>query len=251
VTLCRGEPDIDSPIPDIEVKLTKREVEKTILVNIVSSDNRGVGQLRIPPNMLREGWNVSIRTVQVDNSAMTRRSECDDGQRRHNSVEAVSQVLEIEVTDSRGKPVKHFDHSFKLSLFAVIKDDHYRNNDVCLGYSNNYDDDEGWKCDGTSSINSTGESSVFLVETTSDHLTSFAVLLGSAGNGERDGCGSTWGWIQIASLVITGTAIALVIIVTTLFYCSPPFRAWIMGRDEDAVMSYIRKAIARAQQKSR
>jgi len=194
-------------------------------LNLANGDNGGVGQLLFAPNMLHPGWNVSITTV--DDPSMGSADGCDD-----NEPEAVSHVLEIQVTDEKGHPVKHFDNSFQLSLYAVIKG---VSKDACLGYSNSKG--EGWKCDGKTNINATGSSSVFLVDTTSDHLTSFAVLLGSSNNG----CG--WGWVEIASLVMIGSAIFLVGLITVLFCSFPAFRAKIRGRNEEAAIQSIKRAM--------
>jgi len=231
---CQGEPDLSKPIPEIEVTITKEDVGKNILVNIANGDDLGVGQLLFLPDTLQEGWNISIKTVDSPVTTTSNSNDCGDNA---DEFEAVSHILEIEVTDSNGNPVKHFDRSFQLSIYAVIKDS---TQDVCLGYSNN--DGQGWKCDRESNINSTGSSSVFLVDTTSDHLTSFAVLLGDGSN--RAGCG--WGWIEIASLVMIGGAVSLMTLVNTLFCFSSSFRAWVTGRDEVAVMRSLQQKLRRS-----
>jgi len=200
-----------------------------ILINIASEGNGGVGQLVFAPNMLHEGWNVSIRTV--DNPSLHSTGNCDSQE-----LKAASHLLEIEVTDEDGNPVKHFGNNrFQISLYAVLAD---LNKEACLGYSNN--DDEGWKCASTTNINSTGSSSVFLVDTTSNHLTSFAVLLGS--NNNLDGCG--WGWVEIASLVMIGSTICLVSLINTLYCVSPRFRNVIRGTNEEAVMKSLQRVLA-------
>jgi len=232
---CQGEPDVSKPIPEIEVTVTKEDVGKNILVNIANEGNMGVGQLRFRPDTLREGWNISIKTVDTPVMTSSKPDDCGNSE----EFEAVSHVLEIQVTDSDGNQVKHFDQSFQLSLYAVIKDS---SQGVCLGYSNN--DGQGWKCDQESNINSTGSSSVFLVDTTSDHLTSFAVLLGSGSNSIRAGCG--WGWIEITSLAMIGCAVSLMTLVNSLYFCSSFFRAWITGRNEEARMRSIEKKLRRS-----
>jgi len=215
-----------TPISDIKVPITKDDKGKTIEINISNEGNRGVGQLEFPPGMLHEGWIVLIQSV--DPSISNNSNNCE------NNIEPASAVLKIQVIDSDGNQVKHFNQSFQLSLYAVIKDS---SKDVCLGYSNN--DNEGWKCDTESMLNSTGSSSVFLVKTKSDHLTSFAVLLGS-GFGDLN-CG--WGWIEIASLAMLASTAFFSSVVVSLYCISTPFRTLIKGRNDKAARKRMRRTL--------
>jgi len=230
LSMCQGEPDFTKPISDMSYTVTEQDKHKGIVLHLANGDNGGVGRLEFAPNMLHPGWNISIRTVDDSSTKSSNSGNCGDRE-----LEAVSRVLEIQVTDERGRPVKQFNNSFQLSLYAVLNE--HLTKDACLGYSNN--DNEGWKCDGTTRINSTGSQSVWLVDTTSDHLTSFAVLLGSF----EGGCG--WGWIEIASLVMLGCALCFINFVTALYCTVPAFRAIIRGGNEEVIMRGIQKAIAR------
>jgi len=232
-------PDISKPIPDLLYTVNKKDKDKTIVINLANSENGGVGQLVFAPNMLRPGWNVSITSTD-DSSMRSSNSDCGD-----NELEAVSPVLEIRVTDDKGRPVKHFEKSFQLSLYAVLKDGDLTK-DACLGYSNNKQ--EGWKCDGVTNFNSTGSSSVFLVDTTSDHLTSFAVFLGGAGGLGESGC--EWSWVQVASLVMIGCAVSFTVVINGLYCAVPAFRSFLGGSNEEAVMKRIRRATVSSYQQS-
>jgi len=225
---CKGEPDISDEIEEVTYTVTTRDRNKSILLNIVGKDNKGVGQVLFPANMLQQGWNVTITS---SDHPSTSSSDGDCGETQ--TLEQTSTSVDIAVTNSKGREVRKFDKSFQLSLYSLIDDKSL--DDICFGYSNNRDD--GWRCNNNIDLEKTSTMSVYLVNTKSDHLTSFAVLLGST-----SGAGCEWGWIQIASLVILGSTIVFVLLTLALYQYSRVFRVLVTGHDEEEAIESIKKA---------
>jgi len=236
-------------VKEIEYTVTKEDQNKNILLNIVDDgggdDKAGgtIGWVQFPPNALKPGWNVTIRASDHQKTSSSGSNDCGEDSDGNQSLEAASVPLEIEVTDSKGRPVRHFSKDFQISLYGLIDQrDLAGSSSVCLGYAQSKDD--SWKCDTEASVNATGTDSVYLVGTNSDHLTSFAVLLGSASSG-RNGCGG-WQWIPIASLAIIGGAFVCFTLVIVTFLHWRRFRAVIRGRNEEAAMRQLEEAFSRS-----
>jgi len=208
---CTGEPTTGSAITETTVTITEAYENKEILIYVSSDDGKSVGSVSFPPNLLKVGWNVTISSTEATPQDV---NDCGDS-----SVFA-SNPFEIEVRNSRGKLVKKFDRPLNLSLFGRVHDWE----DVCVGYS----EDKGrqWQCNPNDiSSESTGTNGVYVVQTTSDHLTSFAVLLGSP-----TGSGCDWGWVETVSLALIATAICITIAVVIAFWFSTSLRKMISGR---------------------
>jgi len=231
-TECEGSPDTGD-LEDVSYVIANRDRNRSIRVNLVNRGNSGgLGAVEFPPNMLHPGWNITIRLSPQNQQQSSSSSGCGDD---NVLTETASVAIEIQVTDSHGDPVRHFDNSFGLSLFGILRNI----DDICLGYRSQYDED--WNCDDSGTkARSTNTRSVFVVESEFDHLTSFAVLLG----GSNNRCG--WGWIEFASMGMIGGAIVLTLVVMILHCCSYQFRALVAGADERKEMIKIEKAKERA-----
>ena len=147
--------------------------------------------------LLKRGWNVTVSSSHQYDHVQQHKKDCESD-KSSSSVRVVSNPFEVTVTDENCRAVTRFDRPFNLSVFGTARSDVVGN--ACMGYS----EDEGktWKCDRfEAGLEQTGTQSVYMWYTTSDHLTSFAVLLGSEEAGSTDSCGD-WGWIEIASLVL-------------------------------------------------
>eukprot|EP01102_Stenamoeba_stenopodia_P014462 TRINITY_DN4806_c0_g1_i1.p1 TRINITY_DN4806_c0_g1~~TRINITY_DN4806_c0_g1_i1.p1 ORF type:complete len:324 (-),score=53.28 TRINITY_DN4806_c0_g1_i1:121-1092(-) len=241
-TNCHGTPSIFVQIQPTQFVVTKRFVNKTVRVNILDSDKGGVGWILFPPNMLRRGWNVSVVTSNEDST--TKDDDCNGV-----VVQQGSAAVDITITNAKGKFIRKFTQSFRLNLYGSVKGS---NGQACVGFTN--DDQRAWKCNNESDIDNqnqqkvTRDQSVLLVNTQSDHLTSFAVLLGASSS--RGGCGEdgNWGWIEIASLVLIGSSVFLVTLVTTLYCLSSSFRSLVTGVDEDAAILKLQRVAAAVQE---
>lgn len=117
-------------------------------------------------------------------------------------------VLDVTLTDSSGREVELVgDAELCFSVDADVDTE-----DLCLGFI----DEEGrWKCEDSC----LQEDNDFLCGTT-DHFTSFALLLAGGENGGGDGCGSSDdGWdplIAYLSIGIVGFFVIIVLIAVLL-----------------------------------
>jgi len=213
--------------------IPKSYKNKAIRVNLVDEgiNGGGYGVLQFPPNMLRDGWNVTItESSQQQQDSSSGSNECE----KIKPAEKASISIDIKVTDSYGNPVNRFNNSFALKLFGLLKSQEHS---ACIGYRSR--DDEDWSCgDSNTEKQPTKSNSVFVVQSDFDHLTSFAVLLGGSGINE---CG--WGWIEYASMGMIGGSFAFTILMVLLHCFSGDFRAWISGRDERRVMLEIKRRV--------
>jgi len=237
ITSCTGEPQTND-LQDITFVVTDNDRDKPIQLNLVhkGTGSGGLGAVAFPPNMLQDGWNVTI----TQGSAQQDTSE-SDGCGSANSYGIASIPIKIEITDSDGNPVNHFNNSFELTLFGILNDQH---ESACLGYRSQDDDD--WSCDqSTTDKQSTRSNSVFVVKSKFDHLTSFAVLLGGS---SMNGC--RWGWIEYASMGMIGGAVALTLLSIVLHCFSEQFRALIHGQDERRAISSIQRKVKRTKTNS-
>jgi len=180
--------------------------------------------------MLREGWNVTIVQSSQQHDSISESNDCE----KSKPLETASIQIEIQITDSHGNPVNHFNKSFNLTLFGTLKN---QQPSACLGYRSRGDAD--WSCDESkTNMQWTKVDSVYMVSSSFDHLTSFAVLLGESNSVN---CG--WGWIEYASMGIIGGSIMLVTLAISLYYYSGQFRVLLRGQDERKALSSIEKKI--------
>lgn len=184
------------------------------------------------PNTLKLGWNVSVSTgsTQLNNN-----DDCGQHKRRF-----LSPTVRLEVTDTHGDPVKHFEAPLNISTFAHPFTD--SEDGVCFAY-NQADEDDEWKCNNDFEARSTRTKNVAWVKTSSYHLTSFAVLLGSASDLSCHGLD----WISIASLSMIAAAICFGLICILLYWRSVAFRAFVGGYDRQKKMSAIQNNITKQQ----
>jgi len=131
----------------------------------------------------------------------------------------VSTPFQIQVFNEDGQEVTHFRESYEMTLFGSMPKEQKEKSTACVGFSKV---GVRWTCNpGNNDTRPTREENVGFLKSQIDHMTSFAVLLGPTvldNNGKGNGDGDGWGWIQIASLVIIGSAFVLSILIGILIH---------------------------------
>jgi len=204
-----------------------------------SENNDTIGAIfEFPPDTLKVGWNVSVSNP----SSYVIKSDSDD----YRAFRFLSVPVQINVFDGRGQPVRQFNKPLNISLFIYDENNRSDGDDKsCFAYnSDEYDQDqgEGWKCYGDYDSQSTRTKRVWYATTTSNHLTSFAVLLGSpvgfgGSNGGLD-------WISIASVAMIGSMLPFVTLIVVLYYLSESFRAIVGGWEAHRSITAIEGRLA-------
>jgi len=238
----------------LEIPVTKDFVDKRVRINVLQSSSKNPKsphQLAVavdfPPNALKPGWKVMIRrpesSVLDDSKFDQHSSDCGST----SSQKTVSPPFEIDVYDQHGNRVTKFDPPLKLSSFANIDGEVSNNRDkhkkVCFGYNNGEGSSEKWSCVDSDEFDvlQTQTDNTKFVSSTSDHLTSFAVLLGSNTNGECSG----WGWIQITSLVLIGSCCCFSLLIGALYLRSKRFQAMVQGYDSGKRLTKIQTKVVK------
>jgi len=213
---------------------------RAVRINALHSDGSFATLFEFAPDTLREGWNLSIASG--PSVETTRHSSCGNGVTEKKRF--LSPSVQLTVTDGNGDPVKHFHIPLNISTFAHPFDG---NRGECFGY-NNDGDARDWKCSEEFSYQSTRTRRVTWTTTSSDHLTSFAVLLGSTitDSSECDGLD----WISIASLSMIAAAFLMVLVCSGGYYWSVGFRALVGGYKREAKMSAIQNKVTNKQKKT-
>jgi len=194
------------------------------LVIPLKQSSQTIGSIHIPAKAFPNNWTLSILPSDVDHKLD---NSCQQKQER------VSPVFDIVVRDSRGRErgVSGLSRPILLSIFtqrisslSVAKQERF-----CFAFAGRFD--PKFQCLENTNFTETKNPEVYLVESATDHLTSFAVLFSNP----RDDCGDHEWWIVSISLV--SSALTLVLAVGILYYRSKRFRALVMGYEPSRSLS--------------
>jgi len=232
----------------VEFDISHRFKDKEVQVNVLRSDGGGVSTINFPPNTLQEGWRVTITPASVKDQKKDHR--CDSSNEETKRV--ASPPMQINVYDQSGRRVeREFSSPLKLSSFADLDEDRSDRN-LCFGYRKDSDqatdDERDWRCLSRKDprLIDTRTRGVAFVHSETSHLTTFAVLLGSVDIHSRNNCDDELDWIAIASLVLVGSYLLLVLL-CALGLRFHRFRAWLGGYAEDTRLTRVVKKIENKQ----
>jgi len=247
---CDGEPpSIGDPIRDVQFVVTPQFKDAQVRINLVSSrDGTSVTTIDFPPNVLKSGWNVTITSVATRSPSTPdkNKSGCSSKNKRRKKI--LSPPFEFDIFDEDGDPVKTFDRSFRISSLTSNSGE---KNNVCYGYNHNDNQREdvdpksqGWNCNDNIDVRSTRSEEALEVSSEFDHLTTFAVLLGSSSNSDDNGCvDDGWDWISITSLALIAGCCSLTLLCVVTYYRSSRFRAMVGGFEASLKMSRIQSKL--------
>eukprot|EP01102_Stenamoeba_stenopodia_P021432 TRINITY_DN8630_c1_g1_i1.p1 TRINITY_DN8630_c1_g1~~TRINITY_DN8630_c1_g1_i1.p1 ORF type:complete len:530 (-),score=87.81 TRINITY_DN8630_c1_g1_i1:109-1614(-) len=237
---CKGSPSIDQPIQETSFKITSKYKDRPVQINAIhTGDGSFAFQFDFAPNALLPGWTVSIST------GNTSRTIDDEDECHSSGVQILSPAVQLTVVDENGDQVRHFEVPLNITTFAypfkALGSSHYeKGDDVCFGY--NHKAGDPWQCSEEFESQSTKTKNVAWTKTSSNHLTSFAVLLRSSG----DSCDGL-DWISIASISIIASSICLVFSCALLYSWSVKFRALVGGYKTNQKLSEIQKNVINKQ----
>jgi len=185
-----------------------------------------------PPKTLLKGWTVRIKQA---SKTSIQKAEVDDscGQKK----ELVSSPFQLLIEDEDGKEVHQLRNTISLSSFALIKDEKQKRK-TCFGYiQDGESSSSSWKCVQSDDYNvkDTQTRTIKFASGTTDHLTTFAVLLGVTRRSSCDGVG----WIVITASSMIGAALVLITCVVIVFCYSRRFRALVYGYSVDRGISMV------------
>jgi len=225
---CRGQPD-DGIIVPISRAFSADEVNKVIKVNVLMKTSSGetvAMVLTFEPGFFQPGWSIEI-TESKEKVDTRLGSDCN----KQKSI--VSKPISIVIRDKKGRILRKFNKPFELSSFATFadKDD----DSVCFASFAEHDSSSSWSCNTKDlTITPTKQKDVKFTKAISEHLTTFAVLLGTT----VDKC-DKWGWIEITSLILIGCAVLWVVLWSVLYVMYLPFRALLGGYEANQKMSML------------
>jgi len=238
---CRGVPLVNEPIEDLSFTVTSKFKDRAVRINALhSSDSSFATLFEFAPNILKVGWNISLSTptTSVRRLPDGGKKRCGENQKEK---EFLSPVVELSVLDEEGRLVRHFDVPLKISTFAnPLGGDDSSLSGVCFGY-NEGGEGADWKCADEFSVSPTKTDQVSFVATQSDHLTSFAVLLGPTRDSSCD-----LDWISIASLVLIGSSMCLVLFIGSVYLRHRRFQALVGGYNANKRITAIQEKLAQS-----
>eukprot|EP01102_Stenamoeba_stenopodia_P004400 TRINITY_DN14710_c0_g1_i1.p1 TRINITY_DN14710_c0_g1~~TRINITY_DN14710_c0_g1_i1.p1 ORF type:complete len:556 (-),score=95.15 TRINITY_DN14710_c0_g1_i1:57-1724(-) len=242
---CDGDIKIDTEkqIKEVKVPVTDREAEGGLFVGLNSDQNRRyLGDVFFPAGTLKSGWTVYITNTNKKVSSNDHKKKCGK-KAKEDSKKIVSSKLDITVKDKNGKEIKLKDIKppIELSAFADISD----NDKSCFAYAEQNDPD--FTCLDDHRVNRVN-SQLSQVQSTTTHLTSFAVLLlPSASN---DDCGSSNIWWILTTSFLAGSFVCCFLVI--VLGSTRRFRSVIYGyqkeQDIDSVTDKVSKVMLRRQQ---
>lgn len=204
-----------------------------MIINVLGGEPNGpsreVARLVFPPNVLKPGWRVQISEPKGDYRSSLEKDDCGHKSR----VDVGSPPFNIKIYDHNDHPITKFPKPYTISSYATVSSDKERN-DLCYGFLED-EPDSKWQCTDSESDTKTSDSQY--VESTLDHLTTFAVLLGDPNSLTNGGCGLDW--VSIASLSMLAGALILFVFFVALFLLSERFRALVGGYNPELAMSKV------------
>jgi len=238
---CHGIPEIGKRVESFSFTVRPSFRDRTVRINARHSDGSFAALFEFPPNVLQSGWNVSItapnsKALEIDNE-----HDSNDCGRDKEKKEFVSSVVQFNIIDEDGRSIRKFDSPLTISTFAypLEESDSSRS---CYGFNRDGEGDD-WECNYRGfNISSTKTYPVSVVTTKSDHLTSFAVLLGSNPN---DSCGLDW--ISIASIAMIGSTLCWVVVCALVYRRSVRVQAFVGGYKVKQRMAVIQMRLQKAQ----
>jgi len=216
----------NNKLKEREIFITKKLTRSEIVVGLESqSGKQSFGRVVFPKGTFEADWTVFItNSKKTTNKSNNKGGGCGK-KKKDNDKKVASVPFDITVRDSKGKKVNIEDLKSPIQLFIYSKISNkvcvvngrqaviliilsFFQKSVCFAYSR--DDEEGYQCLPSSNFTNVGnqDSGVKQVQSSTTHLTSFAVLLGSPG-GSNNGCDSSIYWILSTSFL----AAAIVIVI--------------------------------------
>jgi len=181
---------------------------------------------------LKEGWNVSLSERSATES--NTKNKCGHQEK---DLQFLSPEVKLTVTDENGDPVRSFETPLNIATFAYPLDS--ADDKVCFGYNNDKQSDD-WKCNDNFKSRATKTKNVAWTQTSSDHLTSFAVLLGDF---QIDSSCDGLDWISIASLSMIAAAVCFVSVCIVAYLWSETCQAIVGGYTTNARMTRLQKKV--------
>jgi len=268
--LCKGTPALSGKVQSFSFVVGEDSKDKPIVLSVLLEgwnfsfflpslstpnivcklsiqDNDGTAAtFEFPPNELKVGWNVSVSDPSRDVLQDDRLDGGDEDGQNRKLVRFLSVPVQMNVFDEKGRPVRRFNKTFEISLFASSEYHSNNDDDRCVAFnSDEYNENErGWECFANSSFRSTRTRGVTYATTSSDHLTSFAVLLGSPVGFSDD---NQLDWISIASLAMIGSTLVALVLVVCAYYLSEQFRAVVGGWESHRSLRAIESRLESSQ----
>lgn len=168
----------------------------TVNIPIVKDDGTSVGSVSVPNNPTGDGQSYNVAVSWITNRVV----------QHSTGVQPASTLVEVNLYDSKGRPVNKFSKALEI---CIQEESSQVNKDACLGY---WDTEKSeWICqDACLESQNDGE----LWCGTTDHLTSFAILLG--GNRGSDPCGGK----DVTDYVIAWVSLGLISTAVVVFVLS-------------------------------
>eukprot|EP01102_Stenamoeba_stenopodia_P006388 TRINITY_DN1749_c0_g1_i1.p1 TRINITY_DN1749_c0_g1~~TRINITY_DN1749_c0_g1_i1.p1 ORF type:complete len:799 (+),score=108.96 TRINITY_DN1749_c0_g1_i1:227-2623(+) len=222
-------------VRSIETTIPDNSKGKPVTINIVSTSDSVIASVKFPADTLEPGWVISVAPSPLqDRNDSQVEGECGSV----NDAELVTAPFQITVRDQRGRPVTEFSNPFVLSSFATFKNSKSLDKS-CFGYVKEHEGDDIWRCVTKKDTKTkyTRRKNLYFLQSSVDHFTTFAVLLG--GDDLKDGSCNDFGWVEISSLSVLGAAIVISAAVVVLYYVNPAFRSWAQGFDPKMKVSAL------------
>eukprot|EP01102_Stenamoeba_stenopodia_P012769 TRINITY_DN4063_c0_g1_i1.p1 TRINITY_DN4063_c0_g1~~TRINITY_DN4063_c0_g1_i1.p1 ORF type:complete len:1698 (+),score=235.63 TRINITY_DN4063_c0_g1_i1:90-5183(+) len=225
---CKGDlKKADGEIQPVTISYTGKNRNQDLVIPIRQSSQQ-IGFIRIPARLFPNNWTVELTPSTIEHDDTSSKDGC-----HKKTEEQASPAFDLIVRDSRGREreVSNLPKPIYLSLFAQVTSKHTSSS--CVAFAKQ--GDKRFQClDSDTKVHQTHNSDVFFFESTTDHLTSFAVLFSTEDNSS---CDSKVLWIVALSLVAFAIAFVLAVGMTYIF--SSSFRALVMGFDSSRTISQV------------
>jgi len=247
--------DTEKPIKELRVPVTEREVKGGLFIGLENpSQDKYLGDIFFPAGTLKSGWTVFISNSNKKPQSKDKK-KCGKKKKEDNTEKVVSSNFDITVRDKQGKEVnmKDIKPPLQLSAFAEISNNvsvsHHPCNDRqltnrqdkgCFGYANKGDSD--FTCMSEYHASKVGKNSKFSrVQTTTDHLTSFAVLL--LPSSDSSGCDHSKLWWILTTCFLGGALLCCLLVIVASFHRR--FRSIIYGYSDSQDIDSLTERVSK------
>jgi len=236
----------DTKVSTYRFTYDRTTTKQDVTLPVQTDSGTIIGAVVIPGGVMPKGATVTIR--QSNNRLENTKSECGDSLKVKGELQ--SPAWEIDV---KGGPSKRFRREVQLRLLTQLPDSFDEDQPRCIAYTESTaGDTSDWKCvdgDGTKGrdqVNRTGNG-VGIIETATDHFTTFAVLFGEISYDDATTC--QWDWLWIACLVSAATVLSCSILIILMARYNNRVHYWVFGWN-DETEDALRDMVTIASQKS-
>jgi len=220
---CNGEfrYNIDSPITSIDVPYNESVRGRELVVPILQYDQL-VGRVLIPPDTFPNGWTLALRPS-------SRQPDITSGCNNKVQQQQASPTFDLIAFDSHGHE-RAVSGLRQITLQTYIQSNASAS-DVCMSFAQTGDDKFQCLARGRASdqkVTQTRNHDVLLLESRTDHFTSFVALLLIHDDDSND-CEDTNRTLWIISISLISFAICFVLSVGLIYLKSKHFRALVKG----------------------